>query len=110
MNITAEQSAKKSTKEIPNTYKINLKLWKSFKTDDSKKAFNNIYSKTLKNQTVVVHPHSPWLDETHWKTICWNVACLAAWEVCKEPYLEKGNIVKDIKIKTGKTVKKRIIK
>lgn len=105
MNITAEQSTKK-IKEVPNTNKVPLKLWRTFKTDAAKKMYNTVYERTLHNQAILVHPKAVWVPDLHWTTICHNFACIAVWELLGDPGLKKGTVVKDIVTKTGRVVKK----
>lgn len=108
-NITAEQDGMFPTKEVPNTHKVPKKLWNGFGSDKARRAYNDIYSKTLKNQAIIVHPKAVWIDEEHWKTLCHNFACLAAWAVGEQPFLEKHAVVKDVD-KTERVVRKHFVK
>lgn len=106
MNITAEQNSSKKKVEVPNTHKIPLKLWRTFKTDEAKKTFNTVFDRTLHNQTLVVHPKATWIKDEHWQTICHNFACIAAWSKAGDAILKKGSVVRDVVTRTGKVVKK----
>ena len=88
-----------------NSYNVPQKMWHTFKTDLAKQVFNDVMKQSLNNRSITVHPkQAPCLPMEHWKTICWNMACYAAWSVSKNP-LKKGDDVIDIR--GGKEEKRR---
>ncbi len=78
-----------------NKYYVPQRLWKTFKSDAAKNIFNDIMDQSLKNQAITAHPGTKKIPANGWKTICWNMACYAAWSVSKNP-LKKGDEVIDI--------------
>lgn len=92
---------------VTNKHKVPQELWKKFK-ESGQKVFNDVMEQSLKNQSITTHPKMPDVDITkeHWKTICWNFSCYAAWAVSKNP-LKKGDEVVDIDTKSGLRVKTR---
>lgn len=93
--------------KIKNKFKVNKKLWSKFKTEAARKTFNDVMEQSLKNQEITTHPDTKPMKKEEWKTICWNMACYAAWSV-RDEKLKKGAIVIDIK--NGKVVKRRVAK
>lgn len=67
-------------KAVKNKYKAPKKLWAGFGSANAKQAFNNVMDKTIKDQPNIVHPKTK-LPNSQWFTICWNFACMAAWEI-----------------------------
>ena len=89
---------------IKNKYKVPVRLWKKFKTDESKKLYVGIMDQMIPNQDLTKHPKTPKMSPGQWSTICHNAACYAVWVLEKTP-LKKGDTVEEVNMKTGKTVK-----
>lgn len=89
---------------IKNTYKVPVKLWKKFKTDASKKLYNDVMKQMLPNQQFTIHPKTPKIPKDQWGTICHNAACYAAWSL-EGDVLKKGDNVESVDMRTGKTLK-----
>ncbi len=66
--------------KIVNKHKA-TKIWSSFKSDAAKKMFNDVMDKSLKLQGSISHPDMVEMPHEQWQTICWNMACFAAWSV-----------------------------
>jgi hypothetical protein len=64
---------------MKNKYKVPVKLWKSFSTPFGKQVFNLVYYNTIGDQKNMTHPKMKPLTTEQWQTICWNIACTAAW-------------------------------
>jgi predicted protein tyrosine phosphatase len=92
---------------VKNKHKVNQALWNKFKGDAAKKMFNDVMDQSLKNQAITTHPETPLMRDAQWRTICFNMACYAAWAVTNDA-LKKGAVVIDIDIKAGKETSRKI--
>ena len=60
-----------------NTNKMPLKQWRKW-SPCAREVFNNLYSYTINNQQHMTHPKQTLLPQEQWRTICWNMAWIAA--------------------------------
>ncbi len=60
-----------------NRHKVNAKKWRNW-PDICQRVFNETYEYMHDNQTMFLHPKTPWLFEPQWNTTCWNAAWVAA--------------------------------
>ena len=63
---------------IENKYNCSKPIWRKF-SNEQKLLWNMIMDCTLYSQKLIAHPQSPVLQHSHWETICYNIACEAAW-------------------------------
>ena len=80
---------------MSNKYKLSNKIWKKL-SPEARAMFNSMMRATIRNQEVVKHPVTPKLKPAHWRTICYNMSCMAAWEV------DGHNLRKEDVVITGK--------
>lgn len=71
-------------KEVKNVHKVPKSLWSTFTSDLSKRVFNDTLSETKDIQEELIHPEQPIMEKEQWITVCWNIACHAAWSVDNE--------------------------
>lgn len=71
-------------KQIKNIHKAPKTLWKTFTSNTAKRVFNETLSETKDIQEELTHPKQLIMDKEQWKTVCWNIACHAAWSVDNE--------------------------
>lgn len=60
-----------------NIHKVAKRQWKKW-TVDGRLVFNDLYSTSLNNQHIFLHPKDGMNKEEYWTTIAWNHAWLAA--------------------------------
>lgn len=60
-----------------NTNKVPARKWRSW-PDICQRVFNETYETLLHNQTLFLHPKTPWLFQEHWQTTAWNASWVAA--------------------------------
>ncbi len=77
---------------MSNKYKLSNKIWKKL-SPEARAMFNSMMRATIRNQEVVNgHPKALKLKPVHWRTVCYNISCMAAWEVDGHN-LRKGDVV-----------------
>lgn len=89
---------------IKNKYKVPVNLWKKFKTQASKKLYNDVMDQMMPNQHLTIHPKTPKIPAPQWGTLCHNAACYAVWATEGHP-LKEGDNVEIVSMKTGKRLK-----
>ena len=66
---------------IKNKYKVPVKLWNSFKNDNGKNMYNELYEDTIDNLKLITLEAN--ITKKQWTTIVHNFSCIAAWKVIK---------------------------
>lgn len=62
---------------VLNKYKVPKTQWRKW-NQVQRQLFNDTYSFSLCNQSVLSHPKMDVIDNTQWNTLCWNFAWIAA--------------------------------
>lgn len=60
-----------------NSYAVPLSQWRKW-TDEERRVFNDVFSFSVANQRLMVHPSASDVAPDHWKTVAWNHAWFAA--------------------------------
>lgn len=66
-----------------NEFKVPTKQWRRW-GPVARGVFNSTYSQVLGIQSNLTHPKQEILPHTQWKTLCWNLAWMAADNVQRE--------------------------
>lgn len=69
-------------KTTKNAHRVPQRQWRKW-GDKAREVFNSLYYTLLHNQSVVTHPNQDPLPKSHWNTVAWNSAWLAADAVAK---------------------------
>lgn len=62
---------------VENCYKVPKSQWKKW-TPHAQRVFNELYSFSLSNQRLFLHPKAAEQSLKHWCTVSWNHAWTAA--------------------------------
>ncbi len=60
-----------------NTYKVPKRVWKKFGAK-GQPVFNNLFFTMTKAPDLFMHPKATALKKSHWRTVAWNAAWIAA--------------------------------
>lgn len=74
-------------KPVANRYRVPKSLWRSFKTEDSKRMFNlamKAMNQVPQSSINVAAKNQVYLSDKSWKTVKHNLSCLIAWQVRRE--------------------------
>mgnify|MGYP001565342707 FL=1 len=58
------------------------KQWSNW-PDIAQRVFNEMYGTMVANQTLFLHPKTPWMYQEQWSTTSWNTAWTAA-DACQQ--------------------------
>ena len=60
-----------------NTHKVSARKWRNW-PDICQRVFNETFETMEQNQTLFLHPETPWQYGDKWRTTAWNAAWTAA--------------------------------
>jgi hypothetical protein len=107
-NESTAWKIKENAVPTPNTFKVPAKQWKRW-SERAHWAFNEVYALGKLNQALFTHPKAKDSIQTHWDTVAWNFAWVAA-DAADGYTMEVGDEVHDIDSKTQQTTKTRRVK
>lgn len=69
----------KKAKKVPNKHRVDPLVWQDEWSESGRQLFNDLYEFLSETeQGIIMHPKAEPIKKSHWRTLAWNVAWIAA--------------------------------